>query len=198
MKIRIWLFTTPSIIVLCLLISCASTKVTGEWKDPNLEAKKFNNIMIIGIAKQPTQRMAYEDEFVRQLKAAGVMAISSHSIIPFDKMLDKETIVQNIDGMGIDGVIITRVRDVEDKIEYHRSNNMYDYYNRSFTVTPSFQTSSPIYKRKYNFESNLYDTKTEKLVFSLSSKTYAPENINKRLRPYIETVVKKLNQNKLL
>jgi len=198
MKTNTWLFPTLSIIVLCLLISCASTKVTGEWKDPNFEAKKFNKIMIIGIAKQPTQRIAYEDEFVRQLKAAGVMAISSHSIIPFDKMLDKATIVQNIAGMGIDGVIITRVRDVEDKVEYYRSNNMYDYYNRSFTVTPSFQTSSPIYKRKYNFESNLYDVKTEKLVFSLSSKTYAPENINKRLGPYIEIVVKKLTQNNLL
>jgi len=199
MKTTTRLFGTLSIIMLFFMTSCASTRVTDEWKDPNLVTKKFKKIMVIGVAKQPTQRITYEDEFVRQLQAMGVMAISSHTIIPRDKMLDKATIVQSIEGKGIEGVIITRVRDVKEKQEYYRhSINMYDYYNSSFAVAPSFQTSSPIYKQKFNFESNLYDTKTEKLVFSLSSNTYAHDNINKRLSPYIKIVVNKLVQNNLL
>jgi len=199
MKTTNSLFATLSIFVLFFMTSCASTRVTGEWKDPNFETKKFKKIMVIGVAKQPAHRAAYEDEFVRQLKAAGVMAISSHTIIPHEKMLDKATIVQNIKGAGIEGVIITRVRDVKEKVEYHRHNiNMYDYYNDSFAVAPYFQSSSPVYKQKYNFVSNLYDTKTEKLVFSLSSNTYAHDNINKRLNPYIKIVVNKLIYNNLL
>ena len=57
---------------------------------------------------------------------------------------------------------------------------------------------NPTNYQKFGFESNLYDTETEKLVFSLSSNTYAQDNINKRLGSYIKTVVNKLSQNNLL
>ena len=201
------LFGALSIIILFFMTSCASTKVVGEWKDPNMAAKKFKKIMVIGVAKQPPQRRSYEDEFVRQLQAKGVMAIASHKYIPRDKMRDRDTIVQNIEGMGIDGVIITRLKEVkdkkqffgeEDKVPYDSYSNMYEYYNSSFVIAPSSRTRNPTNYQKFGFESNLYDTETEKLVFSLSSNTYAQDNIQKRLGSYIKTVVRKLVQNNLL
>ena len=75
---------------------------------------------------------------------------------------------------------------------------MYDYYNSSFSMAPTSSARNPTNYQKIGFESNLYDTKTEKLVFSLSSNTYAQDNINKRLGSYIKTVVNKLSQNNLL
>ena len=199
------LFGELSIIMLFFMTSCASTKVVGEWKDPNMTAKKFKKIMVIGVAKQPDRRRAYEEEFVRQLNAKGVMAIASHKYIPRDKMRDRETITKNIEGLGIDGVIITRLKEVKDKkqffgendkIPYDNYNNMYEYYNSSFVIAPSSRT--PTNYQKFGFESNLYDTETEKLVFSLASNTYAQDNIHKRLGSYIKTVVNKLSQNNLL
>ena len=196
-----------SIIMLFFLTSCASTKVVSEWKDPSLSGKKFKKIMVIGVAKQPDQRRSYEDEFVRQLQAQGVMAIPSHTLIPRDKMRDRKTITQNIEGLGIDGVIITRLKEVEDKkqffgeedkVPYDNYNNMYEYYNSSFVIAPSSSSRTPTNYQKIGFESNLYDTKTEKLVFSLASNTYAQDNIQKRLGSYIKIVVKKLSQNNLL
>jgi hypothetical protein len=194
-----------SIIMLFFLSSCASTKVVGEWKDPNLTSKKFKKIMVIGVAKQPNDRRAYEEEFVRQLNAKGVTAIASHKYIPRDKMRDRETITKNIEGLGIDGVIITRLKEVKDKkqffgendkVPYDNYNNMYEYYNSSFVIAPS--SRNPTNYQKFGFESNLYDTETEKLVFSLTSNTYAQDNIHKRLGSYIKTVVNKLSQNNLL
>ena len=201
------LFCALSIFLLLFMTSCASTKVVSEWKDPDLSAKKFKKIMVIGVAKQPDQRRSYEDEFVRQLQAKGVMAISSHTLIPRDKMRDRATISQNIEGMGIDGVIITRLKEVQDKkqffgendkVPYENYSNMYEYFNSSFVIAPSSRAKNPTNYQKFGFESNLYDTNTEKLVFSLSSNTYAQDNISKRLGSYIETVVKKLSQNNLL
>jgi len=207
MKTPAKLLYALSIIMLFFLTSCASTKVVSEWKDPDLTAKKFKKIMVIGVAKQPDQRRSYEDEFVRQLQAQGVMAIPSHTLIPRDKMRDRETITQNIKGLGIDGVIITRLKEVvdkkqffgeEDKVPYDNYNNMYEYYNSSFVIAPSSSSRNPTNYQKIGFESNLYDTKTEKLVFSLASNTYAQDNIQKRLGSYIKIVVKKLFQNNLL
>jgi len=199
METKTRLLATLSIIMLFFLTSCASTKLTDEWKDPHFGNKKFNKIMVIGVATQPNQRIAYEDEFVRQLKAVGVKAISSHTILPHEKMGDKAAIVHYIEGSGIDGVIITRLQGVQEKVQDYRHDlTMYDYYSMRSTVDPSLQKSGPIYKQKYNFETNLYDTKTEKLVFSLSSITYAQDNIEKRLSPYIKIVVNKLVDNKLI
>jgi len=201
------LFGVLSIIMLFFITSCASTKVVNEWKDPNITSKKFKKIMVIGVAKQPDHRRSYEDEFVRQLQAKGVMAIASHKFIPRDKMQDRETISKNIEGMEIDGVIITRLTEVKDKkqffgendkIPYDNYNNMYEYYNSSFVMAPSSHARNPTNYQKFGFESNLYDTETEKLVFSLASNTYAQDNIQDRLGSYIKTVVTKLSQNNLL
>jgi len=188
------LFCALSIIMFFFMTSCASTKVTGEWKDPNMTAKQFKKILVLGVAKQPKDRRAYEDEFVRQLKGKGVIAISSHTHIPHDKMRDKAAIEQTVESMEFDGVIITRVGDVKARQQTYYAINMYDYYYSSF----SYRTIGTTSQQKFGFVSNLYDAKTEKLVFSLSSDTYAQDNINKRLGSYIKTVVNKLIQNNLL
>ena len=193
MKSTTRLFSAFSLLMFFFMTSCASTKVTGEWKDPNLTTKQFKKIMVMGIAKQPQNRRFYEDEFVRQLKAKGVMAISSHTLISHENMWDRATIVQTLGSMEFDSVIITRVVDMKNRQQYY-DVNMYDYYNRSFNYRVRGSTD----QQKFVFESNLYDAKTEKLVFSLSTDTYAQENINKRLGSYIKTVLNKLVQNNLL
>ena len=198
MKISTKLFCALSILMLFLLTSCASTKVTGEWKDPNLADKKFEKIMVLGVAKQPKDRKFYEDEFVKQLKAKGVMAVSSHTLISHENMRDKETIVQTIESMGFDGVIISRVGNIHSKQRDYYNVRMYDYYDSGFAMMSPYQAGIRTNTQKFGFESNLYDAKTEKLAFSVSSDTYAQDNIQKRLGSYIRTVINKMRQNKLL
>jgi len=187
------LFGVLSILILFFMTSCASTKVTGEWKDPNMKDKQFKKILVMGIAKQPDDRILYEDEFVKQLKAKGVMATSSYTLIERDNMWDKATIVQTVKSKEFDSVIITRVVDAQARQQNYYKYNMYDYYSRF--ASPSRTT---VNQQKFGFESNLYDAETEKLVFSLFSDTYAQNNIKKRLGSYINTVVNKLVQNNLL
>ena len=199
MKTTTKLFGALSILMLFFITSCASTKVTGEWKDPNVTAKQFKNIMVMGVAKQPRDRRLYEDEFVQQLKAKGVMAVASHTLISHDKMRDKEALVQAVESMKFDSIIITRVGDIKARQRTANYNiNMYEYYNSSFAIAPTYHRGIQSSVQKFGFESNLYDAETEKLVFSLASDTYAQDNIHKRLGSYIKTVIRKLGQNNLL
>jgi len=64
MKTPARLFSALSIILLFFLTSCASTKVTNEWKDPNFTSQKFKKIMVLGVAKQPRNRKLYENKFL--------------------------------------------------------------------------------------------------------------------------------------
>ena len=199
MKTSTILFGALSVLMIFFITSCASTKVTGEWKDPNQTAKQYKKIMVMGVAKQPQDRKSYEDEFVRQLQAKGVEAVSSHTLIQHENMWEKETIVQTIKSMEFDGVIITQVQSSKEKAKYKSHNyNMYDYYNRSYSIAPYYRRGTTTYQQQFGFESNLYDAKTVELVFSLASDTYAQDNIHKRLGSYIETVVNKLVQNNLI
>ena len=206
MNLAIKLLSCCVLPFLLLLNSCASSKITGEWKDPDLGPKKYSHILVIGVAKQPDRRKFYEDEFAKQLNRQGVMAIASHTLIPRDKMQDKDTIVKNIKGLSVDGVIVTRLQGLKSqqqaadgktsKVPYGYYNNMYDYYNSSFSIAPSQS-----YAETHDYlqlESNLYDAETERLAYSITTDTFIRQKFESRIKAYIETVVGKLKSNNLL
>ena len=185
---------------------CASSKITGDWKNPDLGNKKYTNILVIGVAKQPDRRKFYEDEFAKQLNRQGVLAIASHTIIPRDKMQDKNTIVKSIEGMSVDGVIVTRLQGVKEQkqvphgktyqLPYGQYNNMYDYYNSSFSIAPSRS-----YAETHEYlllESSLFDAETEELAYSITTDTFVRQKFESRLKAYIETVVRQLKNNSLI
>ena len=205
MKLHMKLLSGFALLLLLLLNACASSKVTGEWKDPELGARKYGHILVIGAAKQPDRRTFYEDEFVKQLNRQGIMAIASHTIIPRDKMLDKDTIVKSIEGLQIDAVIVTRLQGYKEqrKVPYgktyqvpYRYYNMYDYYNSSISSAPSVSYAE---SHEYlQLESNLYDAGTEKLAYSITTDTFIREKFKSRMTAYIETVVQKLKNSGLI
>ena len=195
MKTALILFVALSIFI----TSCASTKVTGEWLAPNLPSKKFKKIMVMGVAKQPQDRKLYEDEFIRQLKTKGVEAVSSYTLIKHENMWDKETIIKTVESMEFDGVIITQVQSSKEKLSYlSHEYDMYDYYSYSFPIAPYYDRGNAFDNQLFGFVSKLYDAKTQALVFSLASETYAHDDIQKRLDSYIKIVINKLVQNNLI
>jgi len=206
MTFRMKLLSCCALIALFLLNSCASSKITGEWKDPQFSNKQYSSILVIGVAKQPDRRKFYEDEFVRQLNRQGIMAIASHTIIPRDKMQDKDTIVKSIEGLHVDGVIVTRLQGLKAqqemtegksyKVPYGYYNNMYDYYNSSFSTAPSVSYAET--HEYLQLESNLYDAETEKLAYTITTDTFIRQKFQSRISAYIETVVSQLKSNNLL
>jgi hypothetical protein len=206
MKLPMKILSCCALALLFFLNSCASSKITGEWKDPELGSKKYSHILVIGVAKQPDRREFYEDEFAKQLNRQGIMALASHTIIPRDTMQDKDTIVKSIQGLQVDGVIVTRLQGIKEqqqvpaggtyRVPYEYYNNMYDYYNSSFSTAPSRSYAET--HEYLQLESNLYDAETEKLAFSITTDTFVREKFKSRITAYIETVVQKLKSNNLL
>ena len=195
-----------ALLLLFLLNSCGSSKITGQWKDPELGSKKYSHILVIGVAKQPDRRKFYEDEFAKQLNRQGVMAIASHTIIPRDMMQDKDTIVKSIQGLQVDGVIITRLQGIKEqrqvshgssyRVPYGYYNRMDDYYSNSFSTAPSVSYAET--HEYLQLESNLYDAETEKLAYSITTDTFVRQKFQRRISAYIETVVRQLKSNNLL
>jgi hypothetical protein len=194
----------------CLLITaCSSTKLSLVYMDEAYNGGPVWDILIIGVTDEEGVRRSFENRFVGELTAVGVEAVSSFDLynIPEDKKLEKEDILRVIDEQENNAVIITRLIGVdrkevlepivifphwEDRGYY---NYYYNYYNHAFD-----HAYGGVY-RTHTFvklETNLYNAKTEELIWSGRSKTWNPKSDAKLLDEVIKTVIKDLEKKGLI
>ena len=189
----------------CLfLISCTSTKLTRTWTHPKYRGSQFSNVLVIGVAEKEEIRRSFEKKFVAKLKAAGIKAVKSLSVMSKDQKIEKETILPAVREIGADAVILTYLIGVKEKEvaspsasytpprdEYH-GGSMYNIsdYDRG----PRHYTT----RVKVRLETNLYDVKTEKKVWSARSGTLNPKSDTALMDSVIDALVKDLKKNKLL
>jgi len=184
------------------IIACAGTKLTHTWVDETYHGKPVSDILVIAVTHKEENRQSFEDKFVAQLKAAGVEAVSSSDVIPIpsDLELKKEEILKVVDKFKNDAVIITHLAGVEEKESYTRPERdrggYYGYYGWAYGYThePGYNYTNTLIR----LATNLYDDKTEKLIWSGQSETLDPGSINQIIDDVIDVLIKDLKKNKLL
>ena len=185
-----------------LIISCAGTELTHTQVDEVYKGKPVSDILVIAITGNEDTRRSYEREFVAQLGSAGVEAISSEDAIPMpaDLKMKKEMILNAVKQFGNDAVIITHLIDKEEKEVYTRGGQVdrgyYGYYHRRFSYArdPSYSSTS----KTLRLNTNLYDVKTEKLIWSGQSKTLSKDSKYQIINDVIKVVINDLQKNKLI
>ena len=199
------LFVVLSLAVL-MLTSCATTELTGSWSDESLAGRTFKKIYVIAVGKRADVRAFFEDEYVKQLQEKGLGAIASHTGLPADKILDKQTIIDTITDTGVDAVLITRLtefkgkRDVETyrtyKVPYAHYNQMHEYHRKG---QEDSQDDAALTKHEIvSLETNIYDAKTTKLVWSAASDTKIQDSVQKLIVFFVQEIVKKLGNEKVI
>jgi len=176
--------------------SCATTTVTDVWKDKDYQGKA-QKIVVIMAARSPDMRNMFEDRFVGELDARGNNAFQSHTIIPMEQLRDKELVKSKIKSTGADTVLISRLVDTK-TIESYMPGQIYvvpsfyygwgSYYSVLFAgygYTDDIQVAY--------IETNLYDVKTEKLIWSGHSKTERTEGEQQLINTFIKIMIKKLS-----
>lgn len=182
-----------------LLWSCASTTaLTAVWKDPAYQgpAKK---VVVVGLAKQESIRNLFEDEFVKQLAARKIDAVASHTLVPFAQMGDRNLALSKIKGVRADTVLATRLVDRK-SVETYVPGTPYPGYYDSWGGYYGF-VYSPGYVRQDDYvylETNLYQSATEKLVWSARSETWLVDSSQGPIVPFIKQMVEKLGTDKII
>ena len=185
-----------------LAVSCAGTRMSQTWVDEARRGKPVSDVLVIVIADKTKNREAFEHKFVQQLKAAGVEAVSSADVIPMprDLKLEKNVILQAVDKYGNDAVIISHLTGLDKKEVFTRTGPIYggyyNYYGYTFEAVqdPGFYSEIATVR----LETNLYDVKTEQLLWSGQSQSEDVQSINKLIDEVIALVIKDLQKNKLL
>ena len=186
------------------LAGCSTTKpIVNEWSNPGYTSSSFARIMVGGAGEQTSILRNFEDEFVAQLRAAGVDALPSYRYIPEDQSIDEAKLKQAAKGAGADAAILARSVNVERKTEYGPSY----YPGTSFGVFGShvgaswsglYGAPSIRHYDVYTSETTLYDVAKNDVVWAGTVQTTQPENVNTAIKSYVEAVVKALNEKNLL
>jgi len=178
-----------------LIISCAGTDVTQKQVDDAYKEKPVSDILVIAITGNEHNRRSFEKKFVAYLKSVGVDAVASEESIPMPPDLDlkKETILNAVNQYENDAVIITQLIGKEARDVYNRGGVTRTGYF-SYSRNPGYSSTSTTVR----LETNLYDAKTGKLIWSGMSKTLSKDSTDHIMNDVIKAVITKLKQNKLI
>jgi hypothetical protein len=195
------LFNLLLIISAFFFASCATTTVTDVWQDKTYQGKAEKIIVIIA-AKSLDRRKMFEDRFTAELQKRGNNAIQSYEIITSEQLPDKELVKSKIQSTGADTVLISRLVDTK-TIEAYMPSTIYvvpDFYNgwgtyHDFVFAGRGYTGDV---QVANIETNVYDLKTEKLIWSAHSSTERTEGEQQRINVFIQVMMKKLSSSGII
>lgn len=191
--------------IIPLLAACSSTTLSGSWKDPEFRGP-VSKIYIVGIAKVDLNRRIFEDTFTRELEMLGVKALPSYRDLPISQEDNQSAIAAQLEKNGADVILMTRVTGKRTETVttpgyattyYGGSGGWGGYYSRGYAetmYTPSTTTEFQI----ATVESNLYDTKTGKMIWSAQLETVVENNLEKLFTDFVKTVTKDLKKDGLI
>jgi len=165
-----------------LLAGCASTSSVMEWQDEAWSGK-LDRILVIAAVEDNARRRSIEDAYVETFAAQSVGATPGYTLISNASELSRETVEAAIAGQDLDAVLVTRLAGVDEVEEYQPPTSFTHYSSYHGYYRHSMRYSSPGYYRKYQvlmLETNLYDTATKQLIWSMQSEsidTSAPQKV---------------------
>ena len=205
MKINKMLLILMAITLASLLTSCATTTITASWKDDSYQGYP-RKALVIGVTGKDTLKRIFENEFVLQLKANGVNAVPSYTVLPLEKKYEKKVIVAKVKELDADSLFITRLVDKKSYETYYpgsvyvstpgyRSPGWHDYYSRGY----SYYSPGYVYQQEIVYiETQLYDSATGKLIWSVVTKTYVDSTMESQIKSFVKVIMKSLSTKGLI
>lgn len=179
-----------------LISSCASLKLVTVWKDDAYQAGAAKKVFVMGVTQREDIRHILENGFVNQLKARGIEAVASHTVLPFEMMVERDVITSKVKESGADAVLSTRLIDRRGAEQTGAGKTQYDYYGRSFGYD-----EPPAYIARGEtsvIRTNLVDAKTENRVWSAEVETGQATVDADLVQSYIRIIMDRLIADRMI
>ena len=191
------------VFVTLTLSGCSTaTPIVSEWRNPAYASGPFKRIMVGGPSGETSVRRNFEDEFVVQLRAAGIDALASYQYISEDEGIDENKLKQAAQKARADAVLFARSVKMEQKTNYGPTFPYLSFGVFGSNVGASWSGlpgGSGAYRyNEYTSETTLYDVAKNELVWTGTIKTTEPENAQTAIKSYVEAVMKALDAQNLL
>ena len=177
-------------IVLALLLSgCAATSTVSVWRDDTFSGPPFEHLL--------GDRKIFESEFAKAIIDAGKNATASSRVMPGEEKLSAESVKAAIAGTGIDAVLVTSVVGVDERESYVApptySRTYYGYYATSYDF--AYQSGYYHQYSVYHLETNVYDARSEELVWTMRSEAVAPKSVAQVVASLSKQIIAQLKKD---
>ncbi len=144
---------------------------TSEWRNPAYAPGSFKRIIVGSPGGETSVPRNFEDEFLAQLRAAGIEALASYRYVSEQDKIDENKLKQAAQKAGADAVIFARSVHVEPKTQLGPSY----FPSSSFGIFGSYGGASwhglsgvpSVYRcNEYISETTLFDVVKNEVVWS--------------------------------
>ena len=192
--------------VLVSLSHCASQQTYINSENKSDIDKKYANILFLHYGRDFENRKTIENEVAYWLRDKGYQVTPSIDVYENSVLPSPEVIKRTIKAGMFDGLLISRVRDIKEKDMHSDTQGRYSSYDPNIVTYYSwFDRQANMNTQGYSFqekafvvETRLFDAETEKVVYSVITKSYDSESFDFVVENFSKSIVKTLNKSKLL
>jgi len=199
---------------LFLLASCASssTSLKNVWEEPAYSGGPFKRIIVFGLGADGVLSHTFEDVFAGELKLRGVEAIPGYTVVPEGEQATRENIEKAAKTAGADGFLVARLVKTDKETQYapgyminteanmarDQSIGMYNSFYGYNTAAVTYAPPTAYQYEVVTVETNLWDVKSEKLVWSATSQTFAPGSVAREAPGFAKVIIESLAKRGLV
>lgn len=197
--------------IIILLASCSSTKITSSWKATGATISHYDKVLVVGLLppKYRNAQADMENRMVKDLKKNGVNATSAFAEFGPKAFNNKneEKMLASLRDKGYNAAITITLQDKSS--EKYRSagsvtyqpvavyrNRFSGYYSTVYNryYTPGYTST----ETNYLWETNMYDLKTDAMLYSVQSKSFNPSSAESIGKQYSKNIVKDMEKKGLI
>lgn len=187
--------------------------ITGSWKAAEYSPDSIRKIVIVTLNGSVEARRAIENNLAEALGQHGYQAVKGMDILPAvvdaESEQDRAALLEKIQGSEADAILTVALLNEHTEERYVPGTDPYNpvprfgyaprfwgYYSDRYPVlnTPAYYQEDKI----YFLETNLYDAKTEALLWSAQSETYSPGSLSPVSRDFVAMVIGRMEADGII
>jgi hypothetical protein len=179
--------------ILTSLTGCGPrTKISFEWKDPDVQPTPFAKVVAIAMSNDNIVRRVAEKEFVGQLPKQ-TEGVAGYTLISDSDRGDVDKVRAILADAQVDGAAVFRLVGADTQIQYNRGTvyyNFYGYYGWAWPVVydPGYMMTEQVIR----VESLIYSVESGKLLWSGMSETTNPGSAKTVVDDVVRAVARRM------
>jgi hypothetical protein len=186
------------------LAACNSSQVEHTWKDTSVQSLEFKKVLVLAPATDGAIRRTVEDTVKKSVP--GVEVVPGYTVLPDVASIKQLPLVREAaKRSGADGIVVLRLVADREELDYGPGGvypiapyatlgGYWGFGRRAIVVAEPMPTSS----RVVVIETNIYDARSEKLVWSGVTESYNPGRLESLVSDASAAVLAELRRQKLI
>lgn len=211
-----WIFGSMKPILMALATalvaaSCVTTKITSHWKSPEHPSILAKRILVMAIVRRDDRsvRETMERHLTGDLRSKGYDAVSAWDVFgpkAFEHMSEDEALA-SLRSNGYDAVLTIVLLNKDRERSYYPGSFYFSpfiyYYNnfwgyQAMMMNRVYQPGYYVTSTRYFWESNLYDMKSQQLVYSVQTRSFEPSSTESMAHEYGQIIASEMDAKALM